>query len=363
MQNLNIGKVIKELRTNKNKTQDELADFLGVSTPAISKWENGVTYPDITLLPTLAHYFNVSIDKIMDYKPNLTDTEIDELIKECESLIFKDINKAIELFEQYLIQYSSDPKLKIRLSEISIMIYSKIQDEQKIVSLNNKLIQALLNVVDSIDDLNIKEKALIQLSSHYMFGKDYKNATKYLRQIHKPSQNPDLILPSILILQKEFDDGRRYLQNSLKKSLDEATAFSWQLGTSYLNKDNLNIDKAINYFEMSIKIKESEDNLLNIGLPYVYLAYSYSQKLDDKVLIDTLNNLIDKMSSFDLDNINKYYDLMNKNNDEFDAKSRFKGVLSLIKIVFDKGEILENNDFKDVIKRIEDKINNLENIK
>lgn len=62
MQNLNIGKVIKELRTNK--TQDELADFLGVSTPAISKWENGVTYPDITLLPALAHYFNVSIDNV-----------------------------------------------------------------------------------------------------------------------------------------------------------------------------------------------------------------------------------------------------------------------------------------------------------
>lgn len=124
--------------------------------------------------------------------------------------------------------------LKIRLSEISLMLYSKIQDEEKIISLNNKLIQALLNIVDSIDALSIKEKALIQLSSHYMFGKDHENAAKYLKQIHKSSQNPDLILPSILLLQKEFD---------------EATAFSWQLGMSYLN-----IDKAINYFEMAIKI-------------------------------------------------------------------------------------------------------------
>jgi hypothetical protein len=90
------------------------------------------------------------------------------------------------------------------------------------------------------------------------------------------------------------------LQNSLKKSLDEANAFSWQLGMSYSNKDNLNIDKAINYFEMSINIKESEDNLLNTGSAYVYLAYSYSQKLNGKAAINTLNNLIDKMSSFDL---------------------------------------------------------------
>ncbi|GAA0715773.1 hypothetical protein GCM10008904_32970 [Paraclostridium ghonii] len=276
---------------------------------------------------------------------------------EIESLIFRYTYKAMELFEVYLIQYSLDPKLKIRLSEISLMLYSKIQDEEKIISLNNKIIQALLNIVDSIDDLSINEKALIQLSSHYMFGKDYENATKYLKQIHKPSQNPDLILPSILLLQKEFDDGRRYLQGSLKKSLDEATAFSWKLGMSYLN-----IDKAINYFEMAIKIKESEDNLLNTGLAYVYLAYRYSQKSNDKVSIDILNNLIDKMSSFDSYNINNYYDLMHPDNDEFDPKSRFKGVLSLIKSIFTNSEILENNDFKNLIKRIENKINNLENI-
>lgn len=295
----------------------------------------------------------------MDYKPNLTDKEIDEIVKECESLIFSDINKAVELFEEYLIQYSSDSKLKIRLSEISLMIYSKIQDEERIINLNNKLIQSLLNIVDSIDDLSIKKKALIQLSNHYMFGKDYENAIKYIKQIYKPSQNPDLILPSILLLQEEFDEGRRCLQNSLKKSLDEATAFSWQLGMSYLNKDNLNIDKAINYFEMSIKIKECEGNLLNIGLPYVYLAYSYSQKFSDKAVIDTLNNLIDKMSSFDSSKINNYYDLIDKAAYEFDSKSRFKGVLSLIKSVFANSKLLENDDLKKLVKRIENMIKHL----
>ncbi|WP_027703168.1 hypothetical protein [Metaclostridioides mangenotii] len=96
-----------------------------------------------------------------------------------------------------------------------------------------------------------------------MFNKDYENAKECLKRIYKPSQNSDLILPSIFILQKKFDEGRKQLQHSLKNSLAEATSFSWQLGTSYLNKDNLDIDRAIDYFNMAVKIRESEGNVLN----------------------------------------------------------------------------------------------------
>ena len=139
----------------------------------------------------------------------------------------------------------------------------------------------------------------------------------------------------------------------------KTTSFSWQFERSYLNKDNLNIDKAINYFKMSIRIKESEDNLLNIGSAYVYLAYSYSQEFNDKAAIHTLNNLIDKMSSFDSYKINNYYNLIDKSAYEFDPKSRFKGVLSLIKRGFANSEILKKDDFKKLVKRIENTIKHL----
>lgn len=356
MQNLNIGKIIKKLRINKNITQDDLAEFLGVSTPAISKWENSITYPDIALLPVLANYFNVSIDEIMDYKPNLTDKEIDSLINKCEKLISEDITKAIELFEAYLKQCSSSPKFKIRLSEISLLIYSKIKDENKIISLNKRLISTLIDTVDTTTDMELKEKTLIQLSGHYMFNKDYKNAKECLEKIYKPSQNPDLILPNIFILQKEFDEGRRRLQKSLKNSLEEATSFSWQLGASYLQKDSLDIDRAIEYFTMAIKIRESEGNLLNIGLPYVYLSYCHKQKYNDKTSINDLNELIRKMSLFKPSDIDKYYDLIDKNEDEFNTSARFKGVLALIKSLFSDDDILESEDFKILIESIKNNI-------
>jgi transcriptional regulator with XRE-family HTH domain len=60
---------IAELRKNKGVGQQELASVLGVSFQSVSKWETGATMPDITLLPSIAEYFNVSIDELLGIKP------------------------------------------------------------------------------------------------------------------------------------------------------------------------------------------------------------------------------------------------------------------------------------------------------
>lgn len=57
-----IELAIAKLRKQKNITQAQLAEHLGVSFQAVSKWENGMTMPDITLLPHIANYFEVSVD-------------------------------------------------------------------------------------------------------------------------------------------------------------------------------------------------------------------------------------------------------------------------------------------------------------
>ena len=62
--NLELGNIIKRLRTEKSVTQDELAEYLGISYQAVSKWENGNTLPDITLLPKLASFFGIKIDEL-----------------------------------------------------------------------------------------------------------------------------------------------------------------------------------------------------------------------------------------------------------------------------------------------------------
>ena len=61
-----IGMNIKQLRQEKHIKQDTLADAIGVSAQAVSKWETGASDPDIALLPQLATYFGVSIDELFE---------------------------------------------------------------------------------------------------------------------------------------------------------------------------------------------------------------------------------------------------------------------------------------------------------
>ncbi len=63
-----IGNKIKVLRKNKNMTQEQLAEVLSVSSQAVSKWENGLSAPDIELLPIIARFFGITMDEFFNYR-------------------------------------------------------------------------------------------------------------------------------------------------------------------------------------------------------------------------------------------------------------------------------------------------------
>lgn len=70
------GKFISKCRRDKGFTQKELGERLHVTDRAVSKWETGQSFPDIALLPKLAVFFNISIDELMDFQPEMTQDEI-----------------------------------------------------------------------------------------------------------------------------------------------------------------------------------------------------------------------------------------------------------------------------------------------
>jgi len=77
-----IGKFLKELRNEKELTQAELAEMLGVTNRSVSRWENGVTMPDFDLLIELAKKYDVEVMEILDgeRKDNSMDKQTEELL-------------------------------------------------------------------------------------------------------------------------------------------------------------------------------------------------------------------------------------------------------------------------------------------
>ena len=103
---MNIGSIIKELRQKKKMSQEELAEYLGVSTQAVSRWETSVSYPDITLLPLIANVFNVTVDYLLGTDKFKNDKLIEEVTKEYHKYQVKGDNVGAhkymkEIYEKY----------------------------------------------------------------------------------------------------------------------------------------------------------------------------------------------------------------------------------------------------------------------
>ena len=83
---LNIGTKIKELRRRDGRTQEALAEALGVTNQAVSRWESGGSYPDMEIVPAIANYFHVSIDELFGYQ-NDREERIKRVLEEAKHRI------------------------------------------------------------------------------------------------------------------------------------------------------------------------------------------------------------------------------------------------------------------------------------
>jgi len=102
---INIGENIKYLRKRKDITQEELAENLGISFQSISKWERGEGYPDITMLPDLADFFNISIDELLGAERISGGYFSDIYVQAHKYELNGDYDKAVELLRDTLKKY------------------------------------------------------------------------------------------------------------------------------------------------------------------------------------------------------------------------------------------------------------------
>lgn len=108
MKELNIAQVVTKHRREKGVTQEELAAYMGVSKASVSKWETGQSYPDITFLPQLAAYFNISVDELIGYEPQLETADIREIYRRfCKEFARQPFEQVYEECQEMVKKYYS----------------------------------------------------------------------------------------------------------------------------------------------------------------------------------------------------------------------------------------------------------------
>ncbi|MDE7353624.1 MAG: helix-turn-helix domain-containing protein [Acetatifactor sp.] len=145
-----IGSTLKELRKKHNLTQEQLAEFLGVSFQAVSKWENNISYPDVSLLPILANFFQVTTDELLGVNINKRAEIINNLCLDAENLIKTEkYAEAVLTLRNALMRYPGNDQLMYKLAlsltgtirehpenlEEAILLYLKILE----ISSDNEL--------------------------------------------------------------------------------------------------------------------------------------------------------------------------------------------------------------------------------
>ncbi len=99
---MELGKKIKQLRLNKGVTQEALANALGVTYQAVSRWENETTMPDISLLPQISVFFGVSIDELFEFTEESQYERIENMLNEKSTLTDIEFENAKNFLEKQL---------------------------------------------------------------------------------------------------------------------------------------------------------------------------------------------------------------------------------------------------------------------
>ena len=222
---LKLSENIKRYRKDLGLTQDELAEALGVTIGAVSKWENGNNVPDITTMMELANLFNISMDELLSY--NKSSKNIDAMVKTIDELCDDHIfDEAVAEANSALIRYPHTFKIVYACAKMYTYKYVESGDEKdcdRAIELMNRSREYLSQNEDStVTDFTIR----MRIAELYR-KRDPEKALSELRSINYQGCN------NIMIAQILLDTGKR--EECLELStmvLLQGFAYEYQLITN-----------------------------------------------------------------------------------------------------------------------------------
>ena len=204
-----LSKQLKKLRTEKGNTQEELANHLGITTQAVSKWEREEGYPDITLLPAIASYYNVSVDDLLGVGQIEKEKKINAY-KEKDSELFRDGKCAerVALWREAQKEFPNDLSVIHRLM-YALSAFDRDANADEIIACGER-------ILNESTDQALRGGAIQCLCfTYYYTKKDAESAKKYANMAGNVSKND--MLTHIL----DGEEAVRHCQKNVMQLFDK----------------------------------------------------------------------------------------------------------------------------------------------
>lgn len=185
---MKMHEIIKERRLALNFTQEQVAEYLGVTTPAVNKWEKGISYPDISLLPALARLLDTDLNTLLSFQDDLTDKEVAIFLNQVSEIIDKEgFTAGYDIAIAKLKEYPTCDQLACGVAMLmdGALILKEPKDDR--LEEYRTEIMSLYKRAARSDNIQIKEQALSHLISDSIQRKNYTEAQSLLDSISDPS--------------------------------------------------------------------------------------------------------------------------------------------------------------------------------
>lgn len=176
---MQMGEVIRNHRKQLGLTQEEMASRLGVTAPAVNKWENGNSLPDITLLAPIARLLHVTLEELLSFRENLTEEEVIDYVREFAERAKEEPFEAVYDWAASLMrEHPNCDLLTLRMAQQmqALRVLGYVEDPERY---DGGILQCFERVLNS-SDANLKKAAAGCLISYSMQKEQYDKAEEYL---------------------------------------------------------------------------------------------------------------------------------------------------------------------------------------
>lgn len=173
---INIAANLKRLRKQREITQDDLANFIGVSFQAVSKWERGDGYPDITILPVIANFFDVSLDELVGMNEIKNAARLEDIFNRLkENASVGKTEENILLLREEIKHFPNNYKLLFELA--NCLTYDGVSADIKKKNTIEST-QICSRILEFCTDSNTRISAQKLICFNYFWNEDNENAIK-----------------------------------------------------------------------------------------------------------------------------------------------------------------------------------------